>query len=118
MIELNTTSSSVIFSDNVFYTKMYFNYTKYIPIVFQLQNTNYFCQKPQDTTLLTAEQVVWAPDVWAPALMREELEFYRHLSLFHQSRLNLVMKMTSLSTCIPRVNVCSNDTCHYFINPV
>jgi len=23
---------------------MYFNYTKYIPIVFQLQNTNYFCQ--------------------------------------------------------------------------
>ena len=28
----------------VFYTKMYFNYTKYIPIVFQLQNTNYFCQ--------------------------------------------------------------------------
>ena len=28
----------------VFYTKMYFNYTLYIPIVFQLQNTNYFCQ--------------------------------------------------------------------------
>jgi len=28
----------------VFYTKMYFNHTKYIPIVFQLQNTNYFCQ--------------------------------------------------------------------------
>jgi len=23
---------------------MYFNYIKYIPIVFQLQNTNYFCQ--------------------------------------------------------------------------
>jgi len=23
---------------------MYFNYTKYIPIVFQLQNTNYLCQ--------------------------------------------------------------------------
>ena len=23
---------------------MYFNYTKYNPIVFQLQNTNYFCQ--------------------------------------------------------------------------
>ena len=23
---------------------MYFNYTKCIPIVFQLQNTNYFCQ--------------------------------------------------------------------------
>jgi len=23
---------------------MYFKYTKYIPIVFQLQNTNYFCQ--------------------------------------------------------------------------
>ena len=22
----------------------YINYTKYIPIVFQLQNTNYFCQ--------------------------------------------------------------------------
>src|SRR6218665_3769473 len=30
---------------------MYFNYTKYNPIVFQLQNTNYFCQghKIQDT---------------------------------------------------------------------
>src|SRR6218665_1549034 len=30
---------------------MYFNYTKYNPIVFQLQNTNYFCQghKTQNT---------------------------------------------------------------------
>jgi len=30
---------------------MYLNYTKYIPIVFRLQNTNYFCQghKVQNT---------------------------------------------------------------------
>src|SRR6218665_257335 len=35
---------------------------------------------------------VWAPDVWAPALMREEIG-----SLFHQSRLNLVMKITRAS---------------------
>jgi len=31
---------------------MYFNYTKYTPIVFQLQNTNYVCQdhKIQNTS--------------------------------------------------------------------
>src|SRR6218665_2251956 len=25
---------------------------------------------------------VWAPDVWAPALMREEIGFYRHYHYF------------------------------------
>ena len=44
--------AEVIFSmtcPKVFYTKMYFNYTKYpfIPAVFQLQNSNYFCRGNQ-----------------------------------------------------------------------
>src|SRR6218665_3213983 len=36
---------------------------------------------------------VWAPDVWAPALMREEIGFYRHYHYF----INTVMKMTRVS---------------------
>ena len=38
---------------------MYFNYTKYILIVFQLENTNYFCQdhKIQNTKYLNVFKI-------------------------------------------------------------
>ena len=36
---------------------MYFNYTKYIPIVFQLQNTNYFFQGHKIQNTLNVFQI-------------------------------------------------------------